>query len=204
VFCSTQIGDIIYYGGVFTQSSTGSPLRNLCEYNYNKGGNGVLSQLGLGVNNAVYAMGAFGTNLYIGGSFTQAEVSGKVITTPYFTKYDTVNGIFYPYTGLNGSVTSIRVLDDDLAIVAGDFTQPSNKICLLKGRQFKRLDGFLVSDSPQVRGMGDKTVVFSPTVEGLIKSIETDVSITLPDGHVELLPVGEKKDYIVVSTDNWM
>lgn len=202
VLCSTQIGEVIYYGGQFTQSTTGTSLNHVCEYLYNKGGNGAFFPLGLGVNGYVYAMATSGTDLYLGGAFTQAQTSTKVIPTTYFTKFDTLTGNYYPYTGLDGAVRSIRVLGDDLVLIGGDFTTPSNKLCLLKGRQFKRLTG--ITETPIVKPYGDNSVIFSPSIDGLIKSVSSNVDVSFPDGHVELLSLNEKKDYIAVNTDTWM
>jgi hypothetical protein len=202
ILCSAQIGEVIYYGGSFTASTTGTTLSRCCEYLYTAGGNGAFFPLGLGVNADVYAMAASGTDLYLGGAFTQAQTSTKTIPTTYFTKFDTLTGDYYPYTGLDGAVRSIRVLGPDLALIAGDFTTPSNKLCLLKGRQFKRLNG--LTSASIVKPYGDDSVVFSPSIEGLIKSISSNVDVSFPDGHVELLSLNEKKDYIVVDTDTWM
>lgn len=202
ILCSAQMGEVIYYGGSFTASTTGTTLSRCCEYLYTTGGNGAFFPLGLGVNADVYAMAASGTDLYLGGDFTQAQTSTKTIPTTYFTKFDTLTGDYYPYTGLDGAVRSIRVLGDDLVLIAGDFTTPSNKLCLLKGRQFKRLNG--LTSASIVKPYGEDSVVFSPGLEGLIKSISSSVDVSFPDGHVELLSLGEKKDYIVVSTDEWV
>ena len=92
------IGTDLYIGGYFTTANNASALTVNGVTRYNTLNN-TFYQLGagsFGVNNfgMVYALAVIGTDLYIGGWFTQAN-NASALTVKYITRYNTTNNTFY-------------------------------------------------------------------------------------------------------------
>lgn len=75
-----------------------------------------------GLNNAINTLWVSGTDLYVGGIFTQTH-DGSVTDLGYIARYDIDEDKWYalPNEGLNGYVTALALIGDDL-YVGGAFT----------------------------------------------------------------------------------
>jgi N-acetylneuraminic acid mutarotase len=119
------IGDNLYVGGIFTQTADGSTtgLRNIARYNMKT--KTWSSLAGLGLNGQVNTIVAAGTDLYVGGSFSESfHLDGKVTGLNSIARYDTLTNTWHPLTdnGLNGQVLTITATSTVL-YVGGGFSQ---------------------------------------------------------------------------------
>lgn len=136
VFTLAVMGNNIYVGGLFSQTSEGS-VKNL--NNIAKFSGGAWHALPHhGLNGYVLSLTVVGNNLLIGGHFTQTA-DGAVTNLNYIAKFDGTNWVALPHHGLNANVEAITALGNDL-FVAGHFTQTAdgnvtnlNNIAKLKG-----------------------------------------------------------------------
>jgi hypothetical protein len=75
-----------------------------------------------GLSNSVNAIAVYGTNVYVGGDFTQSY-DGNTTGLYYIARYDTVSGTWHAMgIGLNNSVRAIAVGAGGVVYVGGDFT----------------------------------------------------------------------------------
>jgi N-acetylneuraminic acid mutarotase len=76
-----------------------------------------------GLNGNVYALAVVGSDLYVGGAFTQT-VDGAVSDLGHIARYHTPSGTWHalPKEGVNDEVYALLVMGDDL-YVGGRFTQ---------------------------------------------------------------------------------
>ena len=117
-----MIGSDLYVGGQFTKTVDGAVtgLGGVARYDTAAGTWHALSNQG--VNNEVKALNVVGSDLYVGGLFTQT-VDGTV-DLGYIARYDTTTGTWHALSnqGLDNSVAALTVVGDDL-YVGGRFTQ---------------------------------------------------------------------------------
>lgn len=79
---------------------------------------------GNGLNDQVYALAVLGSDLYVGGDFTQT-VDGSVKQLNNIAKFDGAHWSALPHNGLNYSVCTLAVFGNDL-YVGGSFTQTAD------------------------------------------------------------------------------
>ncbi len=129
VYALAVIGSDLYVGGVFDTANVGGTTvsaNNVAKFDtltntWSKLGAGS----GNGVSNSVLALAVSGSDLYVGGAFTQAN-SGIDITANRVAKFNTTNGAWSALgtgsgNGLDGAVRGLVVSGTDL-YVGGDFT----------------------------------------------------------------------------------
>ncbi|MEM7053399.1 MAG: hypothetical protein AAF446_02510, partial [Pseudomonadota bacterium] len=115
------VGTELYVGGRFTQAG-GVAANRIAVYDTNQTGDAGWSTLGSGVDNSVDALAVIGTNLYVGGVFTQAGGIGASGIAVYDTSQSGDAGWSALGSGVNGAVLALAVTDMAL-YVGGDFTQ---------------------------------------------------------------------------------
>jgi hypothetical protein len=122
-FSLAAIGNHLYVGGFFTEAG-GTATSNIAKFDTTQGGNAGWSALGDGVNSPVSALAAIGTDLYVGGGFTEA---GDAVASR-IAKFDIAQTGNAGWSvvgeaggGLNGRVLAIAANGTDL-YVGGRFT----------------------------------------------------------------------------------
>lgn len=124
VFVLEVAGSDLYVGGNFAWFGDMSALIG-CVARYDTAANTwstLPNQVGNGVNAVVYGLEVVGTDLFVGGYFTQ---SGDGLTDlGHVARYDTVAGTWHalPNQGLDASPEAIESIGSDL-YVGGHFTQ---------------------------------------------------------------------------------
>jgi N-acetylneuraminic acid mutarotase len=120
------VGSDLYVGGTFTQTVDGAvvDMGNVARYNTTAGTWHALPNDGL--NGPVFAMAVVGSDLYVGGTFTQSG-DGSLTNLNRIARYDTANPGWHALLndGLNGSVYALAVDGSDL-YAGGAFTQPGD------------------------------------------------------------------------------
>jgi N-acetylneuraminic acid mutarotase len=120
------VGSDLYAGGWFTQSVDGSAinLNHIARYDTTGGTWHALSNQGL--NDSIFALAVVGSDLYVGGTFTQSG-DGSVTDLNYIARYDTAAGTWHALSnnGLNGTVYALAVSGSDL-YAGGTFNQSSD------------------------------------------------------------------------------
>ena len=115
-------GSDLYAGGVLTTTGDGTltKLGHIVRYDMDSGAWHALPNLGL--NSQVEALAVSGSDLYVGGSFTNTGDS-SLPELGYIARYDTQNGAWYalPNQGLNSDILTMAVSEDNL-YVGGYFT----------------------------------------------------------------------------------
>jgi len=126
VIALAVVGSDLYVGGTFTQTVDGSVvgMGNVARYNITTSTWHALPNEGL--SGSVFAMAVVGSDLYVGGTFTQSG-DGSLTNLNYIARYDTTNPGWHalPNDGLNGSVWTLAADGSDL-YVGGGFTQPGD------------------------------------------------------------------------------
>ena len=117
-------GTDLYMGGFFTQTGGGATtgLNYIAKYATSTGTWSALTNNGL--NNVVLALAVNGTDLYIGGFFTQTS-GGATAGLNRIAKYATSTGTWSALTnnGLNSGVRALAVIGTDL-YVGGSLRKP--------------------------------------------------------------------------------
>ena len=116
-------GSDLYVGGWFTQSADGTVknLNNIAKYN----GGGTWSALANnGLNEWVDALAVIGSDLYVGGTFTQTA-NGTVTNLNHIAKYSGGTWSALANNGLNGPVYALTVSGSDL-YAGGYFSQSAD------------------------------------------------------------------------------
>ena len=124
IFALAVVGSDLYVGGLFTEIGNGSVsnLGRIARYDAVAGTWHELPSQGL--NGSVYVLAADGSDVYVGGGFTQTG-DGTVPNLGHIARYDTtVAGVWnaLPNEGLNGDVTALAMAGSDI-YVGGSFTQ---------------------------------------------------------------------------------
>ena len=116
------LGTDLYVGGNFTQTGDGTVtnLGRIVRYDTSAGTWHALSNQGL--NGNVRSLVVSGTDLYVGGSFTQTGDGTVALNS--IARYDTNAGTWHALSnqGLNGTPRALAVFGKDL-YVGGQFTQ---------------------------------------------------------------------------------
>jgi hypothetical protein len=119
------IGNDLFVGGGFQIANT-VPANSIARYNLLTNTWSKLGTDGNGLDNAVNALVVNGSDLYIGGLFTQANVGGTTVTVNRVARYNTLTNTWSKLgsdgNGLNGAVEAVLVNGNDL-YVGGSFTQ---------------------------------------------------------------------------------
>ncbi|HMV48106.1 MAG TPA: Ig domain-containing protein, partial [Blastocatellia bacterium] len=130
VLAMTVIGSDLYVGGSFTTANVGGTtvsVSNLAKFNTQTGAwAAVGTGGGNGVNNTVNTLTALGSDLYVGGSFTAANVGGTTVVSNLIARFDTLTNTWSTLgtgagNGVNGAVNILAVIGSDL-YVGGGFT----------------------------------------------------------------------------------
>jgi hypothetical protein len=123
VYALAVSGSNLYVGGWFTQTGDGTltNLGRIARYDTTAGTWNALPNQGL--DDRVSALAMSGSDLYVGGDFTQTG-DGTLTNLGRITRYDTTAGAWnaLPNQGLNDWVRALAVVGSDL-YVGGDFTQ---------------------------------------------------------------------------------
>jgi hypothetical protein len=140
VYTLAVVGSDLYVGGFFTQTGDGvlTNLGNIVRYDTTAGAWNALSSQGL--NNTVLALIVSGSDLYVGGYFTQTG-DEALTNLGCIARYDTTAGTWnaLPNQGLGGgylpmpSVRALAVSGSDL-YVGGNFTRTGDGTLTNLGR----------------------------------------------------------------------
>lgn len=121
------IGTNLYVGGWF-EVAGGAPANFIAKFDTTESGNQGWSTLGNGVNNDVRALAVIGTDLYVGGSFSQAGgVTAKLVA-----KFDTAQSGNLGWSALGDGIDDSTARVVALAVVGTD---------LYVGGGFEQADG---------------------------------------------------------------
>jgi hypothetical protein len=127
VLALAAIGDKLYVGGRFTliggvTFDDGEPANRIAVFDTTQTGNAGWSALGDGVNSTVWALAAIGSDLYVGGDFTEAGGAPANHIAVFDTTQTDNTGWSALGDGLDGAVRALTAIGSDL-YVGGDFTQ---------------------------------------------------------------------------------
>ena len=126
VLALAVIGTNLYIGGRFTQAGS-SAANHIAVFDTTQGGDSSWSALGSGVNEFVSALAVIGTDLYVGGSFTQAGGNAANYIAVYDTNQNNDAGWSTLGRGVNNTVTALKVIGTDL-YVGGRFTEAGDNV----------------------------------------------------------------------------
>lgn len=133
IFALAVVGDDVYVGGTFTQTNDGavSNLGGIARYDTAAGTWNALPNQSL--NGFVYTLATAGSDLYVGGAFSQTG-DGTVLDLNGIARYDTVANIWsaLPNQGLDGYVTALTISGSDL-YAGGEFTETNDGVMLNLG-----------------------------------------------------------------------
>jgi len=120
------IGSDLYVGGQFSQTADGTVtnLNNIAKYNTSTNTWSALGNNGL--NSAVLVLLVIGSDLYVGGQFSQTA-DGTVTNLNRMAKYNTLTNTWSAFSnnGLNSNVYDLALMGSDL-YVGGDFIQTAD------------------------------------------------------------------------------
>ena len=123
VYALATVGSDLYVGGVFAKTGDGviGDLTCVARYDTTEGAWQALNNQGL--NNTVHALAVVGSDLYVGGRFTQTG-DGSLTNLGRIARYDTTTGSWHALNnqGLDNTVYELTVIGSDL-YVGGDFDQ---------------------------------------------------------------------------------
>mgnify|MGYP006286433973 CR=1 FL=1 len=115
------INDVLYVGGNFGQAGI-APASRIAAYDTTQSGNDGWSALGDGVNGSVHALVAVGTDIYLGGEFTQAGGAPASFIAVYDTTQTGNAGWAGLGDGVNGFVRALTAISSNL-YVGGQFSR---------------------------------------------------------------------------------
>jgi hypothetical protein len=133
VYAILVSGSNTYVGGLFSMATWSygldRPISNICVWTFNnyftplKTTQIPQSSTDNGTNGKVNTIAISGTNIYIGGSFTQQYVGTTVTNATYIARWNGSNGTWNTVgNGTNGEVNKISVAGTNLLFVGGLFT----------------------------------------------------------------------------------
>lgn len=126
VYAMVRIGNRVYFGGRFNSiggiSANYIAAYDLTTGNWSKLGAGA----GNGVNEVVLDMTVVGTDLYVAGAFTMANIGGTPVPVGYVARYDTLTGVWSALgtgggNGLNDTSYTVTTIGSDV-FFGGSFT----------------------------------------------------------------------------------
>lgn len=87
VFGLTVSGSAIYVGGNFTNAG-GNPANRIAFYNFRTNSwNAVVSGIGNGMDNTVRTLASIGSDVWVGGDFANANVSGTLVPSSFVGRW---------------------------------------------------------------------------------------------------------------------
>jgi len=131
VYALAVSGDDVYVGGFFSQVNVGGTVvnaNNIARFNTTTNTWSALgSGGGNGVNNGVRAIAVVGSDVYVGGFFSQVNVGGTVVNANNIARFNTTTNTWSALgtgggNGVNLGVNALAVFGNDL-YVGGSFTQ---------------------------------------------------------------------------------
>ena len=151
VYTLAASGTNLYVGGLFTDVNNNGSVLPAADYvakwdgaNWSAMGNNGLAENG-SLNSFVYALAASGTNLYVGGRFTDVNNNGTVLpAADYVAKWDGANWSALGSNGAGdgslkgmpiGTVEALAVSGTDV-YVGGDFTDVNNNGTILTAADY--------------------------------------------------------------------
>jgi hypothetical protein len=135
------VGSDLYVGGYFTQTADGA-LTNLgCIARYDTTINAWDALPNQGLDSVVWALEASGSDLYVGGDFTQTGDGITLTNLGRIARYDTAGPAWnaLPSQGLNWYVFTLEMVGSDL-YVGGLFTQTGDGTTLTNLGHIARYD----------------------------------------------------------------
>ena len=140
-------GTDVYVGGAFTTANVGGTTvtaNRVAKFNTTTSTWSKLGTDGSGVNNTVSAMAIIGSNVYVGGSFTQANVGGATVTANRVAKFDPTTNIWSSLgsgsgNGVSGSVSALAASGSTL-YVGGQFGTANTGGTTVSATNVARLD----------------------------------------------------------------
>jgi N-acetylneuraminic acid mutarotase len=128
------VGSDLYVGGTFTRSDDGSVTNLNCIARYDTTNPGWYALPNDGLNGSVWSLVADGSDLYVGGGFTQPG-DGSATILNHIARYDTTTPGWHALSnqGLNNHVHALMVSGSDL-YVGGQFAQTGNAAVTNLGR----------------------------------------------------------------------
>jgi len=151
------LGNALYVGGMFSTVNVGAdlPANNIARWDPDAGSWSTLgSGSGNGVNLPVLALAAAGTDLFVGGFFSSANV-GQDIPVGHIARWDGASWSALGSgsgNGVNGPVGALAILGGDL-FAGGNFTQ-ANVGASIPANRIARWDGAAWSSLGQGGGNG--------------------------------------------------
>jgi hypothetical protein len=127
----TVIGNTLYVGGDFTQANVGRSAvaaNSIACFNLQTNTwRALASSTGNGVNGEVFAIAISGSDIYVGGEFTQANSGSQPIPANNVARFNTECNVWSSLSsntgnGVQGQVFSLAVAGYDV-YVGGEFTQ---------------------------------------------------------------------------------
>jgi hypothetical protein len=131
VFAIALSGSDVYVGGLFTAANVGGTTvsaNRIARFNTTTNTWSTLSSgSGNGVNAQVFALAVSGSDVYVGGGFTQANVGGTTVPANYIVRFNTTTNTWSALgsgsgNGVNNTVSAIAVSDSEV-YVGGAFIQ---------------------------------------------------------------------------------
>jgi hypothetical protein len=157
VYALAVSGSTLYVGGGFSQANVGGTAvaaNNVARFDTATNTWSGLGSDGNGVDYIVQALAVSGSTLYVGGSFTQANVGGTAVAVHHVARFDTTtntwsklgtdgNGVTDYYTriipGRVGSVSALAVIGSTL-YVGGYFQQANYGGTVVAANNVAKLD----------------------------------------------------------------
>ncbi len=125
VYALAASGSDLYVGGAFTQA-TDTGGATLATSRLARWDGSAWNAVGKGTNGTVSALAASGSDLYVGGAFTQAtNTDNSTLTANRLARWSAASGWSSIGKGVNGAVNALLVSGSDL-YVGGAFTQATN------------------------------------------------------------------------------
>jgi hypothetical protein len=143
VYALAVVGDDLYAGGEFSQTGDGTTLTDLghiARYDTVADEWHTLANKGLD-GWAIFALAVVGSDLYVGGQFSQTGDGTTLTNLGRIARYDTVAGTWHalPNQGLSSIVWALAVMGSDL-YVGGDFVQTGDGTTLTNLGRIARYD----------------------------------------------------------------
>jgi hypothetical protein len=209
IYALAVIGSDLFVGGRFTQTGDGAlaNLGGIARYDTVAGTWNALPHEGL--SSYVYVLATSGSNLYVGGNFSQTG-DGTVINLNGLARYDTAVGTWnsLPNQGLKGSVTALTVSGGDL-YAGGIFSQTYDGSLLNLGNiaHLSVMTG--TWDALPNKGLDNQVLVlilvgndlyaggiFKQTGDGLIKNLSYIARYNMVTGAWNALPNHGLNDWV--------
>jgi Immunoglobulin I-set domain len=121
VYAVAYAGSYSFYGGYFLTTRNSYTLKNIARFD----GSSWYGGWYYAPNDAVYALAASGSNIFMGGAFTTANL----MTLNHIARFDTVFGLWALGSGVNGTVHALAADRPGHLFVGGEFTVAGTNFC---------------------------------------------------------------------------